>query len=67
RLREIEPGIDPDAAVGLSLIAQALPLGITAIGGPGLTRQQRESVAGMWADAMVFLLRSVTSGPSSTD
>jgi AcrR family transcriptional regulator len=66
RLREIEPGIDPDAAVGLSLIAQALPLGITAIGGPGLTRQQRESVAGMWADAMVFLLRSATPGPSST-
>lgn len=62
RLRGIEPGIDPDVAVGLSLIAQALPLGITAIGGPGLTRQQRESVAGLWADAMVCLLERARRG-----
>jgi AcrR family transcriptional regulator len=55
RLREIEPGLPADTAVGLSLISQALPLGITAIGGPGLTRQQRETVAELWADAMVHL------------
>jgi AcrR family transcriptional regulator len=55
RLREIEPGLPPDTAVGLSLLSQSLPLGITAIGGPGLTRRQRETVAELWADAMVYL------------
>jgi AcrR family transcriptional regulator len=55
RLREIEPGLPPETAVGLSLLAQSLPLGITAIGGPGLTRRQRETVAELWADAMVYL------------
>ena len=66
RLREIEPVLSADTAVGLSLISQALPLGITAIGGPGLTRKQRETVAELWADVMVHAFDQARAGVRPT-
>ncbi len=58
RLRELAPAIDEETATGISLIAQALPLGITAIGGPHMSAQQRDTVAVLWSEAIVFLLES---------
>lgn len=62
RLRLLSPDLDEPTAEGISLIAQALPLGITAIGGPSMNAQQRETVASLWSEAIVFLLESAQTG-----
>ncbi len=58
RLRELAPALNEETATGISLIAQALPLGITAIGGPLMSARQRAIVAGLWSEAIVFLLEN---------
>ena len=62
RLRQLAPDLDERTAEGISLIAQALPLGITAIGGPTMNTRQRETVASLWSEAIVFLLESAQAG-----
>jgi AcrR family transcriptional regulator len=58
RLRQLAPELDEKTAEGISFIAQALPLGITAIGGPSMSLEQRETVATLWSEAIVFLLEN---------
>lgn len=59
----LSPDLDERIAEGISLIAPALPLGVTAIGGPSMNAQQRETVASLWSEAIVFLLERAQHGP----
>ena len=62
RLRRVEPAMTEQSATAFSVIAQALPLGITAIGGLAMPKALREEVAGMWADTLVNLLALARGG-----
>jgi AcrR family transcriptional regulator len=66
RLRYLAPELDEKTTEGISFIAQALPLGITAIGGPSMSVEQREMVASLWSEAIVFLLESAQAQSSKT-
>lgn len=60
RLRRLEPRLSPESASAFSILAQALPLGVTAIGGAGLSKSLRETVAGMWAGMLVDALEAAS-------
>ena len=60
RLRRLEPRLSPESASAFSSLAQALPLGVTAIGGAGLSKSLRETVAGMWAGMLVDALEAAS-------
>ena len=66
RLRYLASELDEKTAEGISLIAQALPLGITAIGGPSMSIEQREIVASLWSEAIVFLLENAQAQSRKT-
>ena len=52
------PDLDPLDATSLSIISQALPLGVTTITGGSMTARQRDHVAAMWTRmAMAILVR----------
>ena len=66
RLRYLASELDEKTAEGISLIAQALPLGITAICGPTMSVEQRETVASLWSEAIVFLLENAQAQSRKT-
>lgn len=61
RLLDFEPALGEEDALALSLLSQAMPLGLTAIAGPALPPRQRRTVASMWADAVVHVLEQARS------
>lgn len=67
RLRDLEPRMTIEAANAFAILAQALPLGVTAIGGPSMSKERREVIAQMWAGMLMDALRraAVTSANPS--
>ena len=67
RLRVLEPGLTQNSATALSIFSQALPFGVTAMGGQSMSKALREEIASMWAEALVHLLTraKASSSPSS--
>lgn len=61
RLRKLEPRLSRESASAFSILAQALPLGVTAIGGSGLSKSMREAVARMWAGMLVDAMAAATT------
>lgn len=57
-------GVDPRRARTISLITQAVPLGITAIAGVNLAREDRQAVADLWADTILAWLGETLVQPS---
>lgn len=53
RLRVLQPDLSKEAATALSIVTQALPLGITAISGTDMSTRVRGVVAGMWTDLFI--------------
>jgi AcrR family transcriptional regulator len=64
RLMVLQPNLPKDAATALSIVTQALPLGITAISGADMTKRVREVVAGMWTD---LFIRELTDADADAD
>lgn len=60
-LRTLEPALSRESASAFSILAQALPLGVTAIGGSGLSKSLRAAVADMWAGMLVDALTAATT------
>lgn len=56
RIMDLKVGMAPATARAVSMVTQAIPLGITALAGVRLAKADRESVADMWADTIVMLL-----------
>jgi AcrR family transcriptional regulator len=56
RLMRLMPKIGHESAVSISLLSQAIPLGLMAIAGADITEEQRLSLAEHWADAMLVFL-----------
>jgi AcrR family transcriptional regulator len=46
-------GVHPRRARAISMMTQAVPLGITAIAGADVTKADREAIADLWADTIV--------------
>lgn len=59
RLLQTQPDLSRDAALAVSLLSQALPFGVTAMGGGDLDEAQRELLADMWAGFLVDALERV--------
>lgn len=63
RIVALNLGVDTRRARTISLITQAVPLGITAIGGVSLGKADREAVADLWADTILSWLGSAGESP----
>lgn len=58
RLQALTPPVPHDQALAISVLAQAIPLGITAVAGTGLSRPQRVELSLAWAVALISAVRS---------
>lgn len=56
RIVALDVGVDPQRARTISMITQAVPLGITALTGRTLQKADREAVADLWADTILMWL-----------
>lgn len=56
RLQRVEPHLGPVDARAIAIIAQAMPIGVTAFAGTRMSPAERDSLAEHWSDALVGLL-----------
>ena len=52
RIVALGMGVDPRRARTISMLTQAVPLGITALAGSTMSKADREAVADLWADTI---------------
>lgn len=55
-LQRTFPDLTPADTTSLSILAQSMPLGVTAIAGGTISRAQRANLAAMWADMLISTL-----------
>lgn len=68
RLRIVNPHLTATKALAISMIAQAVPLGLAAITGDGLSKRQRLELIDVWTDAFMGMIEidsSANGGGSS--
>ena len=58
RIAALPYGVDARRARTISMVTQAIPLGITAIGGVNLAKADREAVADLWADTIIMWMQA---------
>ena len=54
RIVALPYGVDPRRARTISMVSQAIPLGVTALAGVHLPKADREAIADLWADTIVL-------------